>query len=158
MCLISIWISIVMILFSQCKSYNDKATTSSYWIKAQNSHCQVLAIILCTSIYSPFHIFTAVWEVLGPTQECHTSVTLGRFVAWVTKQIFFFLVNFLPFSKLLKHCLLIKYHIHIYQVSLQLSCSDTCQICMWFSESQRYFCKSKVVLKGETNKLRVSTQ
>ena len=34
--------------------------------------------------------------------------------------------------------LAIEYHIHIWQVSPQLSCGDTCQIRMWCKESNRY--------------------
>ena len=33
-----------------------------------------------------------------------------------------------------------KYHIHIWQVLLQLSCGDSHQIWMWFKESHIYFC------------------
>ena len=50
-----------------------------------------------------------------------------------------YLFNFLPsvifpnFSAFSKHWLLIEYHIHIWQVSPQLSCGDTCQIWMWFN-------------------------
>ena len=43
---------------------------------------------------------------------------------------------------LLKYCLPIKYHIHIWQESLQLSCSDSCQIWMWFKWSDSCFVKS----------------
>ena len=35
--------------------------------------------------------------------------------------------------------LAIEYHVNIWQVLLQLSCSDTCQIWMWFKESNRYY-------------------
>ena len=42
---------------------------------------------------------------------------------------------FHSFSGLSKHYLPIEYHIHIWQVSLQLSCSDTCQIWMWLNRS-----------------------
>ena len=48
------------------------------------------------------------------------------------------------FSEWPKHWLLIEYHIHISQVSLQLSCGDTCEIWMWFKGSDWYFCKSNI--------------
>ena len=35
------------------------------------------------------------------------------------------------FSEPPKHMLAIEYHVYIWQVSLQLSCGDTCQIWMW---------------------------
>ena len=34
-----------------------------------------------------------------------------------------------------------EYRVYIWQVSPQLSCGDTCQIWMWFRESNRYLCK-----------------
>ena len=48
---------------------------------------------------------------------------------------------FLNFSSLSKHTLAVKYRVYIWQVSPQLSCGDTCQIWMWFEESNTYFCK-----------------
>ena len=56
---------------------------------------------------------------------------------------------FLNFSGSPKHTLGIEYHIYIYQVSMQLSCSDTCQIWMWLKESNKYFCKIKNFAYGE---------
>ena len=38
-----------------------------------------------------------------------------------------------------KQTLAIEYHVYIWQVLPQLSCGDTCQIWMWFRESNRYF-------------------
>ena len=32
-----------------------------------------------------------------------------------------------------------EYHLYIWQVSLQLSCGDTCQILIWLQESNSYF-------------------
>ena len=53
-------------------------------------------------------------------------------------------------SAWLKHASVIEYHIYIWQASLQLSCGDTCQIWMWFRESNRYFYKiEKILLAGE---------
>ena len=37
-----------------------------------------------------------------------------------------------------------EYHIHIWQVSLQLCCSDTCQIWLWFKGYKRNFCKLEI--------------
>ena len=48
--------------------------------------------------------------------------------------------------------LAIEYHIYIWQVSPQLSCSDACQIWMWFKESNRYFCKIENFAYREINK------
>ena len=44
------------------------------------------------------------------------------------------------FSTSPKYLLAIEYHVHIWQVSPQLSCGDTCQIWMRFKECNRYFC------------------
>ena len=45
----------------------------------------------------------------------------------------------------------IKYHVYIWQVSPQLSCGDTCQIWMWFKESNSYFCKIETFAYWEVN-------
>ena len=47
------------------------------------------------------------------------------------------------FSALSIHCLFIKYHVHIWQVSPQLSCGDTCLTWMWFKISKRQPGKKK---------------
>ena len=43
------------------------------------------------------------------------------------------------FSSSAKYMLAVEYHVHIWQVLPQLSCSDTCQIWMWCKEFNRYF-------------------
>ena len=53
------------------------------------------------------------------------------------------------FLLLSKQTLAIEYHVYIWQVSPQLSCGDTCQIWMWFRESNRYFCKIENFAYGE---------
>ena len=53
------------------------------------------------------------------------------------------------FPLLSKQTLAVEYHVYIWQVSPQLSCGDTCQIWMWFKESNRYFCKIEIFVYGE---------
>ena len=53
------------------------------------------------------------------------------------------------FPLLSKQMLAIEYHVYIWQVSPQLSCGDTCQIWMWFRESNSYFCKIENLAYGE---------
>ena len=55
------------------------------------------------------------------------------------------------FPLLPKQTLAIEYHVYIWQVSPQLSCGDSCQIWMWFRESNRYFCKIENFAYGEIN-------
>ena len=55
------------------------------------------------------------------------------------------------FSALSNHTLAIEYHVYIWQVSPQLSCGDTCQIWMWFEESNMYFCHVENFAYGEIN-------
>ena len=62
-----------------------------------------------------------------------------------------FLHYFPNFSALLKHCLPVEYCLHIWQGSPQLNCGDTCQIWMWFKESNWHFYKIKDFLNGEIN-------
>ena len=58
---------------------------------------------------------------------------------------------FSNFSALSNHTLAIEYHVYIWQVSPQLSCGDTCQIWMWFEESNIYFCQVKNFAYEEIN-------
>ena len=47
--------------------------------------------------------------------------------------------------------LAIEYHVHIWQVSPQLSCGDACQILMWYKEPNRYFGRIENLAYGEIN-------
>ena len=58
---------------------------------------------------------------------------------------------FNDFSALSEHTLPIEYYVYIWQVSPQLNYSDTCQIWLWFKETNRYFCKSENFAYGEMN-------
>ena len=53
------------------------------------------------------------------------------------------------FSTSPKYMLAIEYHVHIWQVSPQLSCGDTCQIWMKFKECNRYYCQIENFAYGE---------
>ena len=53
------------------------------------------------------------------------------------------------FSTSPKYMLAIEYHVHIWQVSPQLSCGDICQIWMRFKECNRYFCQIEYFAYGE---------
>ena len=58
---------------------------------------------------------------------------------------------FPKFSSLSKDTLAVKYRVYIWQVSPQLSCGDTCQIWMWFEESNMYFCEIENFAYGKIN-------
>ena len=59
-------------------------------------------------------------------------------------------IRYFPiFSALSNHTLAIEYHVYIWQVSPQLSCGDTCQIWMWFEESNMCFCQVENFAYGE---------
>ena len=47
-------------------------------------------------------------------------------------------------------------HVHIWQMSPQLSCGDICQIWMWFKNSNMCFCKIENVPNGKYNKWTLS--
>ena len=49
------------------------------------------------------------------------------------------------------HTLAIEYHVYIWQMSPQLICGDTCQIWMWFIESNMYFCHVEKFAYGKIN-------
>ena len=56
---------------------------------------------------------------------------------------FFLSLVYLLFFRIIKALFTCVYHLHIWQVSLQLSCSDTCQIWLWFNRSIKYYDKSQ---------------
>ena len=62
--------------------------------------------------------------------------------------------HYIPnFSASPKYMLVIEYHAHIWQMSPQLRCVDTCQIWMWYKESNRYFGMIENVAYGEINEM-----
>ena len=75
----------------------------------------------------------------------HTRYALG----WGLLSEFSPFRYFPHFPLLSKQTLAIEYHVYIWQVSPQLSCGDTCQIWMWFRESNRCFCKIENFAYGE---------
>ena len=66
------------------------------------------------------------------------AVLLG----WGLQSQFSVLTWFSRFSESSECCL--PFDIHIWQVSPQLSCGDTCQIWMWFKAFNGYWCKSNL--------------
>ena len=50
-----------------------------------------------------------------------------------------------------KYCLPVEYHVHIWQVSSQLSCGDTWQTCVGLEGSNKYFYKSKFPSQRASN-------
>ena len=56
---------------------------------------------------------------------------------------FFLSLVYLLFFRIIKALFTCVYHLHIWQVSPQLSCSDTCQIWLWFNRSIKYYDKSQ---------------
>ena len=55
------------------------------------------------------------------------------------------------FSALPKYMLVIEYHVHIWQVLLQLNCGDTCHIWTWCKESNRCLDRIENFAYGEIN-------
>ena len=58
---------------------------------------------------------------------------------------------FPKFSAFAKRTLTVRYRVYIWQVSPQLSCGGTCQIWMWFKESNIYFCEIENFAYEEIN-------
>ena len=65
----------------------------------------------------------------------------------------FHLFRYFPHLLESKHWLSSEYHVHVCQVSPQLSCGDTWQIWMRFKALNSYFHKSRDVKNGEINEL-----
>ena len=81
------------------------------------------------------------WPALIRVMACHQG--------WGLLRRFPPFRYFPKFSSSPKCMLAIEYHVHIWQVSLQLSCCDTCQIWMRFKESNRYFGQIENFAYGE---------
>ena len=73
----------------------------------------------------------------------------SRCQGWGLLSQFSLFSYFSHFPLLSKQMLGIEYHVYIWQVLPQLSCGDTCQIWMWFRESNRYICKIENFAYGE---------
>ena len=80
-----------------------------------------------------------------------TSATLHPAQEWGLLSQFPLFRYFSHFSASPKYMLAIKYHVHIWQVSPQLSCGDICQIWMWCEESNRYFSRMENFAYGQIN-------
>ena len=80
------------------------------------------------------------------------NVSASLLTTWVGLPSQFPLFSyFLDFLALLKHSLTIEYHVSIQRVSPHLSCGATCQIWVWFNESNSYFCTIENYAYGEMN-------
>ena len=95
---------------------------------------------------------TSVWSYTG----VHTWISwISDWSVAASKQGWGLLSQFSPFRYfphfplLSQQTLAIEYHVYIWQVSPQPSCGDTCEIWMWFRESNRYFCKIENFAYGE---------
>ena len=74
-----------------------------------------------------------------------------RHLGWGLQSQFTPFCYFSHIPSLSKQTLAIGYHVYIWQVSPQLSCGDTCQIWMWFQESNGYFSKIENFADEEIN-------
>ena len=99
--------------------------------------------------YSPLGIL-GIWKRQQHDDVIARGVEVGH-LGWGLLNQFPPLRYFPNFSSLSKHTLTVKYRIYIWQVSPQLSCGDTCQIWMWFDESNMYFCVTENFAYGKIN-------
>ena len=94
------------------------------------------------------HIFTNSWGIQNMFKcvRLFKNVLISRLQGGgVTKSITS--TTFPHFSSSPKHTLAIEYHVYIWRVSPLLSCGDTCEIWIWFKESNEYFCRLKKCLQ-----------
>ena len=87
--------------------------------------------------------------ILSRGDELSAKPGRGHYLGWGLLRRFPPFRYFPNFSTSPKHMLAIEYHVHIWQVSPQLSCGDTCQIWMRFKECNRYFCQIENFAYGE---------
>ena len=105
--------------------------------------CDLLSYSNCT--YISILIYWHWLELLTWVAVCAINIFQG----WGLLSEFSPFRYFPHFPLLSKQTLAIEYHVYIWQVSPQLSCGDTCQIWMWFRESNRCFCKIENFAYGE---------
>ena len=97
-----------------------------------NLICAILLVLIAR-----FCVFSQVHHSLKPFQQNKGGVT---------KSIWSIPFIFLIFSIVWKHTVAIEFHVDICLVSPQFSCSNSCQIWLWFKESNIYFRKIKFLL------------
>ena len=110
-------------------------------------HCNVLGctVVMFFITFKPVCSFSFPLSATLVSQHVASSALQG----WGLLSQFSPFRYFPHFPLLSKQTLAIEYRVHIWQVSPQLSCGDTCQIWMWFRESNRYFCKLENFAYGE---------
>ena len=74
-----------------------------------------------------------------------------RYISHQLLRQFSLFCYFSHFSASPKYILTSEYHVHIWQVSPQLSCGDTWQMWKWCKESNRYFDRIENFAYGEIN-------
>ena len=103
---------------------------------------------LCLSVRHHVHI----WQV-SPQLSCDDKCQIWTWFKGSNR----YFSDSLPvryifrISKSLKLCLSVRHHVHIWQVSTQLSCDDKCQIWTWFKGSNWYFSEINTASKREIN-------
>ena len=94
-------------------------------------------------------------ELFGKIRHCQNGTKVCVGVLWRNVIQGWGLLNQFPqfrnFSVSPKYMLAIEYHVHIRQVSPQMSCGDTCQIRIWCKKSNRYFGRIENFADGEIN-------
>ena len=107
--------------------------------------CNVIShLSLAGHVYKTIPVF---WSLIDMV-IAHLMVWPGRNQSGlgITQPITCTLLYSQIFQPLSKHSLAIEYHIHIWQMSPQLSCINTCQMWRWFKEPNKYFWKIKIFL------------
>ena len=146
----------------RCQTYAKSRADSRFAPNQWETSLQSNAIShwLCTISHNLTDDDSVLWCIhASPTLLCHIITSLWCIYnqpdavgqGWGSLSQFPPLRYFPNFSALSKHAFAIDYHIYIWQVSLQLSCSGTCQIWMWFKESRRHFRKMENFAYGEIN-------
>ena len=110
-------------------------------------HCRVIlkSVISRIGCIMPSICGWWYWSVCSIIPMCYFSTGDG-----VTKPFFPF-PYFPIFVGSSNDRLPIQYHVHICQMSPQLSCGDTWQIWMWIEESKLYVCSIKISRNGVTD-------
>ena len=111
--------------FFDNKCYKTEYRT--FYILLQNSISKGLNVQLFTQKFREHCLQKWIWLI-------------NRSQGWGLLSQFSLFRYFPNFSEWSKHWLPIWYHVHICQVSLQLSCRDTWQIWTWLEVSNLYFC------------------
>ena len=128
------------------KIYGSQSLNKLQWFHKEDG-TKIVVSTMATMLHTPL------WTISRMASQVHTESiqTCPRLELSGGRKSNFLSANIFHTFRIIKTHLPTEYHIHIWQVPLQLGCGDTCQIWMWFKACNLHFCNNKPVLDNEIN-------